>query len=279
MANAWHVGVGDDVQVGRLGSLRVVGIAVAPDNVAFPLASAPRMYVARAWLERETQRRFPVDQALIWAATPAASTCSCSRRAPPAPRSRACASSPAAACACSSTRRPGSSSRCSIAFSLIALGRGGDDARGHHGGRRPAPPAGHRRAARDRLLARADRRRARLARDADGRRGRRAGHRRRGDRRARRGRPAARGAQRAAAGLGAGRCRWPARCWRSWRWWPRRRRGPRGARRRARPSPCCAAPRSRAPGACASAAASRRSGRGSRWPAAGAPRRASRCSR
>jgi hypothetical protein len=71
VANAWHLGVGDDVHVGRLGSLRVVGIAVAPDNVAFPLASAPRMYIARTWLEREAQRPFPVDQALIWAADPA----------------------------------------------------------------------------------------------------------------------------------------------------------------------------------------------------------------
>jgi putative ABC transport system permease protein len=70
VANAWHVGVGDEVTVGRLGSLRVVGIAVAPDNVAFPLASAPRMYISRAWLEREAQQRFPVDQALIWAADP-----------------------------------------------------------------------------------------------------------------------------------------------------------------------------------------------------------------
>jgi putative ABC transport system permease protein len=70
VANAWHVGVGDDVHVGRLGSLRVVGIAVAPDNVAFPLASAPRMYIARTWLEREAQRSFGVDQALIWAADP-----------------------------------------------------------------------------------------------------------------------------------------------------------------------------------------------------------------
>jgi hypothetical protein len=41
--------------------------------------------------------------------------------------------------------------------------------------------------------------------------------------------------------------------------------------------PCCGAPRSRARGACASAGASRRSGRGSPWPAAGAPQRASRC--
>jgi hypothetical protein len=70
VANAWHVGVGDDIQVGRLGTLRVVGIAVAPDNVAFPLASAPRVYIARAWIERETRQRLPVDQALIWAADP-----------------------------------------------------------------------------------------------------------------------------------------------------------------------------------------------------------------
>jgi predicted lysophospholipase L1 biosynthesis ABC-type transport system permease subunit len=71
VANEWHLRVGDDVQVGRLGTLRVAGIAVAPDNVAFPLASAPRMYVSRAWIEREAQVRLPVDQALIWAADPA----------------------------------------------------------------------------------------------------------------------------------------------------------------------------------------------------------------
>jgi ABC-type antimicrobial peptide transport system permease subunit len=70
VANAWHVGVGDEIQVGRLGSLRVAGIAVSPDNVAFPLASAPRVYISRAWLERENAQRLPVDQALIWAANP-----------------------------------------------------------------------------------------------------------------------------------------------------------------------------------------------------------------
>jgi ABC-type antimicrobial peptide transport system permease subunit len=70
VANAWHVGVGDDIQVGRLGSLRVAGIAVAPDNVAFPLASAPRVYISRTWIARETGQRLPVDQALIWAANP-----------------------------------------------------------------------------------------------------------------------------------------------------------------------------------------------------------------
>jgi ABC-type lipoprotein release transport system permease subunit len=71
VANEWHLHVGDDTQVGRLGTLRVAGIAVAPDNVAFPLASAPRMYVSRTWIEREAQQRLPVSQALIWAADPA----------------------------------------------------------------------------------------------------------------------------------------------------------------------------------------------------------------
>jgi predicted lysophospholipase L1 biosynthesis ABC-type transport system permease subunit len=70
VANEWHLHVGDRVQVGRLGTLRIAGIAVAPDNVAFPLASAPRMYVSGAWIEREAQQRLPVSQALIWAADP-----------------------------------------------------------------------------------------------------------------------------------------------------------------------------------------------------------------
>jgi hypothetical protein len=70
VANKWHLHVGDGVQVGRLGTLRIAGIAVAPDNVAFPLASAPRMYVSGRWLERESQQRLPVSQALIWAADP-----------------------------------------------------------------------------------------------------------------------------------------------------------------------------------------------------------------
>ena len=70
VASKWHLHVGDQVQVGRLGTLRVAGVAVAPDNVAFPLASAPRMYVSGSWLERESQQQLPVSQALIWAANP-----------------------------------------------------------------------------------------------------------------------------------------------------------------------------------------------------------------
>jgi hypothetical protein len=70
VAKAWHLHVGDEVQLGRLGTLRIAGIAVAPDNVAFPLASAPRMYVSGQWLARESERALPVSQALIWAANP-----------------------------------------------------------------------------------------------------------------------------------------------------------------------------------------------------------------
>jgi putative ABC transport system permease protein len=70
VASKWHLHVGDEVQVGRLGTLRIAGIAVAPDNVAFPLASAPRMYVSGSWLARESQQQLPVSQALIWAANP-----------------------------------------------------------------------------------------------------------------------------------------------------------------------------------------------------------------
>jgi ABC-type antimicrobial peptide transport system permease subunit len=70
VADRWHVGVGDRIRVGPLGTLRVAGISVAPDNVAYPLASAPRVYVSRAWLEREAGLRFGVNQALVWAASP-----------------------------------------------------------------------------------------------------------------------------------------------------------------------------------------------------------------
>ncbi len=45
LAGAWNVKLGDTVDVGRVGKLRVVGIAVSPDNVAYPLSRAPRVYV------------------------------------------------------------------------------------------------------------------------------------------------------------------------------------------------------------------------------------------
>jgi hypothetical protein len=71
LARAWHLAPGDELSVGPLGGLRVVGVAVAPDNVAFPLASAPRVYVSADWLRRETGVRDPrVNQLLLWTRDP-----------------------------------------------------------------------------------------------------------------------------------------------------------------------------------------------------------------
>jgi hypothetical protein len=71
VADSWGLRVGDAIDVGRLGALTVAGIAVSPDNVAFPLASVPRLYISRRWLEREIPRfRPPVNKALIWAVNP-----------------------------------------------------------------------------------------------------------------------------------------------------------------------------------------------------------------
>jgi ABC-type lipoprotein release transport system permease subunit len=47
VAQAWDLHVGSRLAVAGLGSLQVVGIALGPDDVAFPLA-APRVYVSRA---------------------------------------------------------------------------------------------------------------------------------------------------------------------------------------------------------------------------------------
>jgi ABC-type antimicrobial peptide transport system permease subunit len=71
LAREWELGVGDRLRVGRLGGARIVGIAVAPDNVAFPLAKTARVIVAeRALLRRfgaPAGARFPVNSALLWA--------------------------------------------------------------------------------------------------------------------------------------------------------------------------------------------------------------------
>ncbi len=47
VARAWGLGVGRDIIVAGLGRLPIVGLARAPDNVAFPLA-APRLFVSQA---------------------------------------------------------------------------------------------------------------------------------------------------------------------------------------------------------------------------------------
>jgi ABC-type antimicrobial peptide transport system permease subunit len=63
VARQWHVRVGERIGIGG-GRLRVVGVAVSPDNVAFPLAKGPRVYVSRAALGPAFASR--VNVALIW---------------------------------------------------------------------------------------------------------------------------------------------------------------------------------------------------------------------
>jgi len=67
LAHAWGLHVGDQVYVGRLGPQRIVGLALAPDNVAFPLA-APRVYLPRDVLpeRRDDRDARQVNVAELW---------------------------------------------------------------------------------------------------------------------------------------------------------------------------------------------------------------------
>ena len=70
LAREWDIGVGDTVSTEEYGPLRVAGIAVSPDNVAFPLASAARIYIT----EEEALRfrpRVRANVALLWLNDPA----------------------------------------------------------------------------------------------------------------------------------------------------------------------------------------------------------------
>ena len=69
LARTWGLRPGSRLQVGTLGTLRVAGVALSPDNVAFPVASAARVYVG----QDELTRRFgpgeiPVTLAQLWLA-------------------------------------------------------------------------------------------------------------------------------------------------------------------------------------------------------------------
>ncbi|HEX8207128.1 MAG TPA: FtsX-like permease family protein [Solirubrobacteraceae bacterium] len=64
VAREWDLEPGDTLGVGR-GELRVVGVALSPDNVAFPLAKVPRVYVSR-----DAFRGLRVDLAQVWLEDP-----------------------------------------------------------------------------------------------------------------------------------------------------------------------------------------------------------------
>ena len=67
LAREWDLHVGDMIDVGRRGPQRLVGIAVSPDNVAFPLARAARVYVP----ERPDRGDDEANIALLWLNDPA----------------------------------------------------------------------------------------------------------------------------------------------------------------------------------------------------------------
>lgn len=71
IAREWDVGVGDSLTVGRLGEVRVVGVAVAPDDVAFPLAPSPRVYLPEQLLPPDFRDRGrSVNLVMLWARDP-----------------------------------------------------------------------------------------------------------------------------------------------------------------------------------------------------------------
>ena len=63
LAREWRLAPGDALTVGRDRRLQVVGVAVEPDNVAFPLTVTPRVYV-------RARGDVPVNLALLWLADP-----------------------------------------------------------------------------------------------------------------------------------------------------------------------------------------------------------------
>ena len=68
LAREWDLRPGDTLRVGRrLGDLTVVGVAVSPDNVAYPLAKAARVYVGtQEWRERAGFTPDAANLALLW---------------------------------------------------------------------------------------------------------------------------------------------------------------------------------------------------------------------
>ena len=67
LAREWNLAPGDRLVAWGHYALRVVGVAIEPDNVAFPLTVTPRVYVS----ERDWDRPAPANVALLWLADPA----------------------------------------------------------------------------------------------------------------------------------------------------------------------------------------------------------------
>ncbi|MEJ7788317.1 MAG: FtsX-like permease family protein [Thermoleophilaceae bacterium] len=71
VAREWDLSVGDSLAVGQLGRVRVAGIAVSPDDVAFPLAASPRVYLPEQLLPSGFRDRGrSVNLVMLWARDP-----------------------------------------------------------------------------------------------------------------------------------------------------------------------------------------------------------------
>lgn len=71
LADEWGIEVGDPFRVDTLGTLRVAGIAIAPDDVAFPLASRARAWVEGSWLpDFFDDGGDSTNLAMVWARDP-----------------------------------------------------------------------------------------------------------------------------------------------------------------------------------------------------------------
>src|SRR5215218_8469062 len=73
LAREWGLLPGDPLTLAGLGDLRVAGIALSPDNVAFPLARAARVYVGEQEVRDAFHFRGEIrpDLALLWLNDPA----------------------------------------------------------------------------------------------------------------------------------------------------------------------------------------------------------------
>ena len=63
VARAWDLAVGDTMSIGHGGDFRIVGIGLSPDNVAFPLATVPRVYLTAGGAHVSPQS---VNLAMAW---------------------------------------------------------------------------------------------------------------------------------------------------------------------------------------------------------------------
>lgn len=61
LAREWGLRVGDAIAIGGGLTVPIVGVSVSPDNVAYPLAKTAHVTLA------SSDRRFPVNAALLWA--------------------------------------------------------------------------------------------------------------------------------------------------------------------------------------------------------------------